>query len=72
MPVFNRDTLLNNSAMSILGQDYKNLELIILDDASTTPSTQKVIEYLTRTDSRVRAFRSERKLGGPMARNFCI
>ena len=40
MPVHNRDELLRKSAQSILDQSYRNVELIILDDASTNENTK--------------------------------
>lgn len=35
MPTFNRKNLIKNAIDSVLTQDYKNYELIIIDDKST-------------------------------------
>ena len=35
MPSFNKELYLNDAITSILGQDYKNFEIIIVDDASS-------------------------------------
>ena len=43
MPVYNKEKYLKNTIDSILKQEYKNFELIIVDDGSTD-STKDVIK----------------------------
>src|SRR5262249_24694081 len=62
IPVFNRSTLLVDSVSSALQQTYPQLEVIIVDDASTD-DTPQVIASLCGRDSRVRSVRREN--GGP-------
>jgi len=40
IPVFNRKEFIEETIMSVLKQDYKNIELIVVDDGSTDGSTE--------------------------------
>jgi hypothetical protein len=51
-----------------MAQTYQNLEVIIVDDASTD-DTPEVISTLSAEDERVRAIRNSSPLGGAGARN---
>jgi glycosyltransferase involved in cell wall biosynthesis len=46
IPVYNRPERLKEAVMSVLLQDYSNIEIIIIDDGSTD-STSKVIQVLS-------------------------
>lgn len=52
MPVFNKAKYLNRSIGSILGQNYKCLEVIAINDASTDNSLD-ILNYWTKQDKRV-------------------
>ena len=64
IPCFNQGMFLKDSVISCLMQIYKNIEVIILDDASTdeTPN-YKVVHFEGRVDDRVKYFRSEEPSG---------
>ncbi|HEV8434968.1 MAG TPA: glycosyltransferase family A protein [Thermoanaerobaculia bacterium] len=62
IPVFNRSTLLVEAVSSALEQTYPQLEVIVVDDASTD-DTPQVIASLCERDARVRSVRREN--GGP-------
>lgn len=53
MPVFNVAPYLDASIMSVLNQSYKNIELIIVNDASTDNGIN-IIEMYQHWDSRIR------------------
>lgn len=53
VPVHNGACYLEECAASVLGQDYSDLELILVDDASTD-ATRDVIHQLANADNRVR------------------
>jgi glycosyltransferase involved in cell wall biosynthesis len=53
MPTFNRANLLHNVIASILEQDFRDLELLIVDDCSTD-QTEQVIRALQEQDGRLR------------------
>lgn len=66
MPVYNAEKYLTEAIDSILGQVYKNIELIIIDDCSSDNSVKIVESY---SDSRIRFFRNEVNLKQPRTRN---
>ena len=65
LPVFDGERYLARAIDSVLGQDVRDLELIVCDNASTD-RTPEICEEYARRDARVRYFRNERNLGaGP-------
>ncbi|WP_157222607.1 glycosyltransferase family 2 protein [Novosphingobium sp. AP12] len=62
IPVFNGENFLSEAAKSVLRQTYTDLELIIVDNASTD-GTAEICRLLSEQDSRVRVYRNERNLG---------
>lgn len=62
MPVHNALPHLDEAIESILGQTLDNFEFVILDDASTDGSWDRLYEWAGR-DSRIRLLRVERNLG---------
>lgn len=66
LPVYNRSRSLVTACQSVLGQSYRDLELIVVDDASTEDLAQ-IIEDLN--DQRLRYLRHEINGGAAAARN---
>ena len=65
LPVFNGERYLARAIESVLGQDFRDLELIVCDNASTD-RTPEICAAYARRDARVRYFRNPRNLGaGP-------
>lgn len=62
MPVRNGRAFLNESVRSVLGQTFRDFELVILDDASDD-GTAELLRDWARRDSRVRVAESGRPLG---------
>jgi glycosyltransferase involved in cell wall biosynthesis len=62
LPVFNGQAYLKRSIVSILQQDYEDLELIISDNASTD-ETESLCREFARTDPRVRYYRNDVNIG---------
>ncbi|MDH3690846.1 MAG: glycosyltransferase family 2 protein [Gammaproteobacteria bacterium] len=48
IPVYNRPVLLEETVNSVLGQSYRPIEIIIVDDGSEDKETPKLIEDFTR------------------------
>src|SRR5687767_11052901 len=67
MPVYNGANYIRRSIRSILDQDYRNLELVISDNASTD-ETEAICREMAATDDRIRYFRNEVNLGA--AKNY--
>lgn len=62
MPVFNALPYLDAAVESVLGQSFDDFEFVILDDASTDGSTQRLREWAAR-DARIRLLEEQHNLG---------
>ncbi|TJZ89607.1 glycosyltransferase [Paracoccus gahaiensis] len=71
MPAWNAETTIFAAAKSILEQTWRNLELLIVDDASTD-STWRVIQQLAAQDSRVKVFQNAINVGPYMSKNVAV
>ncbi len=69
IPTYNRAYCIERAINSILNQTWKNLEVIIVDDASTD-NTEQVIRGMS--DERIRYIRYEENRGANHARNVGI
>lgn len=69
IPTFNRCRLLEKAITSVLAQTLKDLEIIVIDDASSD-GTQTVVQNIN--DPRVRYIRQTRNSGPAAARNIGI
>ncbi len=68
IPVHNGEAFIHTALDSALAQTESNVEVIVVDDASTD-GTCAVVERYCRQDPRVRLIRSERQSGPARARN---
>ena len=66
MPMYNSEKYIKESINSILNQEYKNFELIIVDDGSIDSSIEIVKEY---NDSRIKLYENIENKGLPYTRN---
>jgi glycosyltransferase involved in cell wall biosynthesis len=62
MPTFNGERWIRRAIDSILGQSYRNLELVICDNASTDATSSICREFAER-DERVRYYRNQENIG---------
>jgi len=62
MPVYNALPFLDNSISSILSQTFGNFEFVILDDASTDGSLDRMHHWAAR-DKRIQVHESKERLG---------
>jgi glycosyltransferase involved in cell wall biosynthesis len=62
MPSYNHEEFIAESIESVLGQDFDDFELIIVDDASTDSSRQIIQKYAAE-DSRIRVILHEANCG---------
>ena len=70
IPIFNVEKYLDRCIESVVGQTYKNLEIILVDDGSTDSCPQKCDEWSTK-DSRIKVVHKI-NAGLGMARNTGI
>ncbi len=62
MSAYNSEDSVENSITSILNQTYEDLELLIMDDASTD-NTYKICESLKNKDQRIKLYKNKSNLG---------
>jgi glycosyltransferase involved in cell wall biosynthesis len=60
LPTYNRAALLGTAIESVLGQDFRELELIVVDDGSAD-ETEKLVRRYRDSDARVRYVRAEHR-----------
>lgn len=71
LPVYNGESLLPEAIDALLGQSYKDFELIISDNASTD-RTAEICRSYEQHDSRVRYIRQRRNIGMVPNHNFLV
>jgi len=71
MPCFNHGEFLQESILSVLGQEHGDLELIVVDDCSTDSSPEIAAEC-ARADRRVRVITQTKNQGLSRARNAAM
>ena len=69
VPIYNASEYLSRSIESILNQSYENLEIILIDDASTDNSKEIIKQYALK-DNRIRPIYSEVNQGVSRTRNM--
>jgi glycosyltransferase involved in cell wall biosynthesis len=62
VPVYNRESIIEETLRSALNQTYNNIEVVVVDNASTD-RTWEAIQRVASKDTRVKAFRNETNLG---------
>ena len=60
IPTYNSAEFIKDCVESIINQTYKNIEIIIVDDASTD-KTFDILKRLAKQDKRIRLFSLDRK-----------
>ncbi len=71
MTTYNSAYNVSGAIQSILDQTYRNLELIVVDDASTDGTFEKLLDH-ARADNRVRPFKCFENRGTYWCKNFGI
>lgn len=68
MSVYNGETYLSEAIESLVGQTFKNWELIVIDDCSTD-STPKILADFAKIDTRIKVYTNEVNLKLPSSLN---
>lgn len=72
MPYYNAARYICITVEAIISQTYKDWELIIVDDCSTSPETAEILKGVAEMDSRIKVIRAEKNVGAGIARNIGI
>ena len=62
IPAYNAEKYIAEAISSILSQTYKNIEVVIIDDASTD-GTLKIIQQYQLKDERIRLYSNKKNMG---------
>jgi len=68
---YNSKNYITETINSVLNQDYKNWELLIIDDCSTDDTFQ-IVESKAKNDHRIKTFRNITNSGSGFSRNIGI
>ncbi len=71
MPAFNAEKYIDLSIQSILDQDYKNFELVVIDDGSTDNTYIKLKSWEEK-DHRINILRNEKNMGLGFTTNLAL
>ena len=71
MTAYNTGHLVVDAVKSVLAQTHENLELMVIDDASTDDTLERLKE-LAETDRRLRVFHSPNNHGTYWSKNWCL
>jgi hypothetical protein len=71
MPAWNAEATVRKAAQSILDQTWRNLELLIVDDASTD-GTWAVLQQIAAADTRVKIARNAINVGPYVSKNIAL
>lgn len=73
MPTYRRDETLQRAIGSVLGQTYRNLELVVVndngDDGRFAPIVRDIVDSFAKSDDRVRLLEPSAHKNGAFARN---
>ena len=70
-PSYNSEKFISDAILSVQLQNYKNWEMIIVDDFSTD-KTIKIIQEFASKEKRIKFFELEKNSGTGAARNFAL
>ena len=68
IPLYNSERFIGKCVESLLNQTYQNLEIIVIDDASTDNSL-KIVQDLMQKDARIKVFSGTKYSGVSAVRN---
>jgi glycosyltransferase involved in cell wall biosynthesis len=63
LPTFNRPSLLGRALASLVNQTWKNLEIVVSDNASSDPAVAETLAKFCEKDRRIRVCRQEENIG---------
>lgn len=70
-PVYNAEKFIRQTIESVLAQEYKEWEMILVDDCSND-SSEKIIKEFAKNDKRIRYIKLTQNSGAAVSRNTAI
>ena len=70
-PVYNAESFIEQTILSVMAQTYTEWELLLIDDCSTDNSA-KIIQQYVKQDKRIKYHRHQQNSGAAVARNTAI
>lgn len=71
IPVYNREKMVLDALKSAVGQTYKNIEVIVVDNKSTD-GTYKVLKDFEKAHKNVKVYQNEKNLGPVLNWQKCV
>lgn len=68
---YNSEKYIDDCIESLINQTYKNIEIIICDDASTDGTWDHLVKLKTR-DDRIKVFKNDKNMHQAFSRNRCL
>lgn len=62
IPTFNGQDRIGNALLSVVGQTYKNIEIIVVDDGSTD-NTQKILDDIAQKGVKIKIIKNKENIG---------
>lgn len=72
IPVYNKEEYLKNTLICVDGQTEDDLEIIIIDDASTDKSMDIVYDFVNNTKKQTKVIKNDKNFGVAYSRNIGI
>ena len=70
-PMHNSEMFIEETISSVQNQEYKNWEMLIVDDCSSDKSIE-IVEQIQSHDDRIKLFKNDVNLGAGLSRNIAI
>lgn len=64
MPAYNAEKYIEKAIASIVGQEYKNWELVIVNDGSTDRTVEIIEKYVSKYPQQIFLYHNEKNSGG--------
>jgi len=70
---YRRVEMFFNALNSVLSQDYMNIEVIVVDDNIEKHYSDKILEYIIKTNNeKIKYYKTQKNLGAAMSRNLGV
>ena len=71
MPAYNAEKYIEKAIASIVGQEYKNWELVIVNDGSTDRTVEIIEKYVSKYPQQIFLYHNENFCSMPLSAGYC-